>query len=171
MDIYFNNNKVTNNSIILKKNTINKPNIKLNLNDVKDSYYFLIMYDPNSVSSSKTYIHWLIVNINNNNILNGIELLPYKSPTPPENTGYHNYTLILLKQKEKIEDTQNILNLNRDMTIDSVLEIINKSTELNEITKTIFKTQFGGKNNKNNKNKITKRKRKRENKKRTKRKR
>jgi phosphatidylethanolamine-binding protein (PEBP) family uncharacterized protein len=139
MNISFKNKKVDN-KIILKKYTLQSPTVKLLLD--KNKYYTFIMYDPNSVSSTGTWIHWVIVNIQDN-LKNGQVLLPYYSPTPPQNTGYHHYTFLLLEQTTIIS---NVILLTRDMTLQ---ELLNKlSNNMKEISKKRFLTKYGGRKTK-----------------------
>ena len=68
------------------------------------------MHDPDSVHGD--YCHWLIINIQGNNLNNGDTILPYKGPSPPPKTGVHRYIFELYKQnKNRIV----ILHLNSDI--------------------------------------------------------
>jgi len=68
----------------------------------KRELYTLIMYDPNSISKSGTFIHWLVINIPENNINRGNIILPYFPPTPPDNNP-HYYTFELYSQREYLQ--------------------------------------------------------------------
>ena len=62
--------------------TRNAPTITWSSNIYKEGEkYTLIMYDPNFVTTSGTFIHWVLINIsgNKNNII-----LPYFRPKPPD---------------------------------------------------------------------------------------
>jgi phosphatidylethanolamine-binding protein (PEBP) family uncharacterized protein len=54
------------------------------------------MYDPDAVGG--THVHWIVTNINNNDIKNGYNLLEYKGPAPPPKTGKHRYIFELYEQ-------------------------------------------------------------------------
>ena len=80
--------------------------------------YTLIMYDPNSVTTSGTYIHWVLINISGNsasaNTKNNI-ILPYFRPKPPDYKE-HCYTFELYSQGKKMLPLP-LKNINRDMSI------------------------------------------------------
>lgn len=61
----------------------------------------LIMHDPNS--SQPSWLHWLVINIPNGDIRKGSIIVPYNGPSPPPNTGIHNYKFELYKQISPIE--------------------------------------------------------------------
>lgn len=67
---------------------------------VTNKLYTLIMSDPNAVGGNR--IHWLVVNISDSNLNNGKILLGYKGPTPPKDSGMHNYIFSLYEQAEPI---------------------------------------------------------------------
>jgi len=80
--------------------------------------YTLIMYDPNSVTTSGTYIHWVLINISGNsastNTKNNI-ILPYFRPKPPDYKE-HCYTFELYSQGKKMLPLP-LKNINRDMSV------------------------------------------------------
>jgi phosphatidylethanolamine-binding protein (PEBP) family uncharacterized protein len=86
-------------NILNKSEALKQPNIQ-----IIDNYnlYTLIMYDPDA-----KYIHWLVVNKNNNN---GDTLIEYTGPNPPK--GYHHYQFILYKQNQRIKISQ--INLSQN---------------------------------------------------------
>ena len=99
-----------------------------------DSYkegekYTLIMYDPNSVSTSGTYIHWVLINISGNstnaNNKNNI-ILPYFRPKPPDYKE-HCYTFELYSQGKKILPLKNI---NRDMSVSRLKTILGLDSQV-----------------------------------------
>ena len=87
MEVYYNNKLLINKEFLSMSQTEYKPEIKLNVDPSK--FYTLIMNDPNAIGGN--FIHWIIMNISNNNINNGIIIVPYQKPTPPPKTGTHNY--------------------------------------------------------------------------------
>jgi phosphatidylethanolamine-binding protein (PEBP) family uncharacterized protein len=98
------------------------PTIDFNLNNNK--YYTLILVDPDApsreVNFNKHYLHWLIVNINNQDKLNYNNLIDYLPPSPPILSGYHRYYFYLFEQKEKYNNPDNLrnkYNINNDARI------------------------------------------------------
>lgn len=103
--------------------TRNVPTITLSSDSYKEGEkYTLIMYDPNSVSTSGTYIHWVLINIsgNKNNII-----LPYFRPKPPDYKE-HCYTFELYSQGKNMLplNLSKIQNINRDMTVSRLKTIL-----------------------------------------------
>ena len=90
---------IKNKQFVKLEDTQIQPEIKLTGN--KSSIYSLIVHDPNAVGGNK--IHWARINIKNNNINSGIDIIPYKGPAPPPNSGIHNYIFELYKQPNKID--------------------------------------------------------------------
>ena len=101
-----------------------------------DSYkegekYTLIMYDPNSVTTSGTYIHWVLINISGNstnanpNTKNNI-ILPYFRPKPPDYKE-HCYTFELYSQGKKMLPLKNI---NRDMSVSKLKTILGLGSQV-----------------------------------------
>jgi len=88
--------------------------------------YTLIMYDPNSVTTSGTYIHWVLINISGNstNTKNNI-ILSYFRPKPPDYKE-HCYTFELYSQGKKMLplNLSKIQNLNRDMSVSRLKTIL-----------------------------------------------
>lgn len=95
-----------NNLFISIKESKKKPNVILRLNPIK--LYSLLMFDYEAVGGNK--IHWLIINIANNDILTGDTLIEYKGPSPPEGSGTHHYNFVLFVQKEYINSKNIELN-------------------------------------------------------------
>ena len=54
------------------------------------------MYDSDAVVGD--YVHWLVTNISENNVKNGINVISYKGPVPPSKTGKHRYIFELYHQ-------------------------------------------------------------------------
>jgi phosphatidylethanolamine-binding protein (PEBP) family uncharacterized protein len=153
MEVIYKNKLINNNEFLKVLDTQLEPNIKLNVNPNK--LYSLIIYDPDAVNG--THIHWVLVNITNNDIKTGNIIIPYKGPAPPPNTGKHRYIFELYEQNgenklEKINER-----------IFSINEIRNKLNVENPIFKIQFISQneSGGKKRKRktNKKKIRKSKR------------
>jgi phosphatidylethanolamine-binding protein (PEBP) family uncharacterized protein len=94
MEVIYNNKSIKNGEFLKVAETKKQPKIKLDMNPEK--FYTLIVHDPNAVGGNK--IHWAIINILNNDIKNGIVIIPYKGPAPPANTGVHHYKFELYEQ-------------------------------------------------------------------------
>ena len=97
MKIFYNGKIIKNNEFIKVTETKSEPLVNLNLDP--NYYYTLILYDPDAVGG--TYIHWLKVNITNNDINTGNIIISYKGPSPPPKTGIHHYIFELYKQNRE----------------------------------------------------------------------
>jgi len=122
-----NNNKLLKDGDFLKVSEVQKePNIIFHVNPNK--LYTLIKYDPNAVGG--TMIHWTKVNITNNDIKTGNNIIPYKSPTPPPKSGKHHYIFNLYEQDRYIF----IQPINvRQMELDKIENILNVKYPIFEI--------------------------------------
>uniref|UniRef100_A0AC34FPC7 Phosphatidylethanolamine-binding protein n=1 Tax=Panagrolaimus sp. ES5 TaxID=591445 RepID=A0AC34FPC7_9BILA len=82
-----------------------KPVIDLSRCDPK-KFYTLIFTDPDcpnrSMPAEREHLHWLVVNITDNNVSKGEEIAPYKPPLPNLGSGLHRYVFILLEQTRPI---------------------------------------------------------------------
>ena len=98
------NNKKTN---FTQEETANPPEVRI---ENPEGLYTLVMIDPDAGkkseknarpgNSDKYYLHWLVINIPaTGNINEGDDIVPYAGPTPPPNTGSHEYIFILYRQK------------------------------------------------------------------------
>lgn len=96
-----------------------EPIITLDYNQNK--FYTLLMFDPDAVGGNK--IHWLIVNITNNNIFTGNTLIKYKGPNPPKDSGKHHYVFSLFRQ-HKFIDPNNIVLDSRFIELDKLFIIL-----------------------------------------------
>ena len=79
------------------------------LSDIpSDRCFTLLMIDPDAGKQTPTsprpgnsdryYLHWLVVNVSMGDITSGTTLVPYQGPTPPPNTGKHEYIFQLYEQ-------------------------------------------------------------------------
>eukprot|EP01032_Pedospumella_encystans_P020521 gene20521-23309_t len=78
--------------------------------------YTLLMIDldmPGEGGSGKSHsikpieeVHWVVINIPQSNIHEGVEILPYNSPAPEEGSGLHRYVFCLYKQKKAFNAQQ-----------------------------------------------------------------
>ena len=128
MEVFYNGKLMKDNEFLKIYETQNEPKIKLNVN--KNNLYTLILYDPDAVGG--THIHWVIINITNNDIKTGNIIIPYKGPSPPVGSGKHRYIFGLYKQNgENIFDSIN----ERVIDIDKLKKILN-------INKLVFEIKF-----------------------------
>jgi phosphatidylethanolamine-binding protein (PEBP) family uncharacterized protein len=148
MEIYYNNNQLTNNDFLTPSETQIKPEVKFNLNS--DKYYTLVIYDPDAVGG--TYIHWLVTNIKNNNIDDSNILIPYKGPAPPPKSGKHRYIFELYMQNNKI-NTEPLQQ--RSISINALRNLLGLTNYISKI-KFISQNERGGKNKKTKKHRKTK---------------
>jgi phosphatidylethanolamine-binding protein (PEBP) family uncharacterized protein len=131
MEVFYNNKQILNNTFLKPSETQTAPKIKIMLKSSK--LYLLIMYDPDAIVG--TFDHWIVTNIVNQNIKDGLQLLPYMGPKPPPKTGNHRYIFELYEQKEL-----NISALKeRNYTINMLRKIL-------KLDKPLFKIQFISKN-------------------------
>ena len=82
-----------------KKATASAP--KIDFGDLleKDKYYTLIMHDPDAPNKNHNVIHWIITNIQLTKV-QGLSLLDYKGPNPPDKSGIHKYIFTLYLQPD-----------------------------------------------------------------------
>ena len=165
MKLFYNGKNIKDNEFIKVSESQTEPLVNLNLELEPNNYYTLIMYDPDAVGG--TYIHWLKVNITNNDINTGNIIISYKGPSPPPKIGIHHYIFELYKQNgennfEKIPERLISLNelknyLKISILIDKIQFISeNKSggKKRKNIKKKTHKKKYKKKNNKSNKNKF-----------------
>jgi phosphatidylethanolamine-binding protein (PEBP) family uncharacterized protein len=151
INVYYNNKKIEKEGEFLTpEKTASQPVISLKLLNTNNSnYYTLIFYDPNSVRASN-YVHWTVINIPlKNNMLfisdivnEGNNIIQYQGPSPPINSGTHNYTFLIYKQDKMYGPNfiRSIDTNNRNYTY-----LIDK-LNLNSNNKLISKTYFTSRN-------------------------
>jgi hypothetical protein len=98
MKILYNNSEIKNGVFLTPTETHSEPKIEYNAKP--NTLYTLIMHDPDAVAGN--LLHWVIVNIDGNNVNNGDELLKYKGPAPPKGSGTHSYIFMFYEQKDRI---------------------------------------------------------------------
>jgi phosphatidylethanolamine-binding protein (PEBP) family uncharacterized protein len=99
MEVYFNNKLLKNNEYLTISETQIQPDIKLNL--APNKFYTLTVHDPDGVGGN--HIHWAKINITNNDINTGLDIIPYKGPGAPPNSGIHHYIFkIYLQNGEEL---------------------------------------------------------------------
>ena len=76
--------------------------VSLQWNSEPDTLYTLIMSDPDAPARQyPTYreiLHWLVVNVSENDVSRGDTILPYGGSGPPQGTGLHRYVFLVFKQ-------------------------------------------------------------------------
>jgi phosphatidylethanolamine-binding protein (PEBP) family uncharacterized protein len=120
MEIIYPSTKLYKNNLFLSTNESSVEPV-INLDCESKSFYTLLMFDPEAVGGNK--IHWLIVNITNNNIFTGNTIVNYKGPKPPKDSGKHHYVLSLFKQ-HKIIDPNNIVLDSRFIELDKLFKML-----------------------------------------------
>ncbi|KAF2888145.1 hypothetical protein ILUMI_18028 [Ignelater luminosus] len=105
LEVAYNNNvMVEGGNELTPKKVKDEPIVRWPAED--DSYYLLIMTDPDAPSRKdpkfREWHHWLVGNIPGNNISEGDTLSEYIGAGPPKNTGLHRYVLLVYKQPGKI---------------------------------------------------------------------
>lgn len=82
-------------------------------------YYTLAMTDPDAPSRKeptfREWHHWLVGNIQGNEVNSGETLSQYVGSGPPEKTGLHRYVFLLYKQPSKLTfDEPRLTNTSSD---------------------------------------------------------
>ncbi|KAI1706545.1 phosphatidylethanolamine-binding protein domain-containing protein [Ditylenchus destructor] len=97
--------KVTPGIVLKPSKAENPPNVTW---DTDHSLHTLVMIDPDVPAPDgygwgPQFLHWLVVNIpENNSVANGDTVSHYYPPTPPDNSGEHRYILLVYKQNGTI---------------------------------------------------------------------
>ena len=120
MEIIYPSTKLYKNNLFL---SIEESSVEpvINLDYESKSFYTLLMFDPEAVGGNK--IHWLIVNITQNDIFTGNTIVNYKGPKPPKDSGKHHYVLSLFRQN-KIIDPKNIVLDSRFIELDKLFKML-----------------------------------------------
>ena len=120
MEIIYPSTKLYKNKLFLSiQDSCIEPTINLDYNPNK--FYTLLMFDPDAVGGNK--IHWLIVNITNNDLFTGNTVINYKGPNPPKSSSKHHYVFILFRQYKFIE-TKNLVLKSRFIELDKLFNIL-----------------------------------------------
>ena len=105
--------------------TQTQPNVVISQTDYDFSTLF--MYDPNAVNG--IFIHWLVINIPKNSLIqNGEIKKQYYPPSPPAGSGVHTYIFQLYGHNTKLTIPDNIVN-----NYASVSDILSKQATLLQI--------------------------------------
>lgn len=69
--------------------------------------YTLILAEPDAPTradpSDGEVRHWLVVNIPDNSIKDGLAIVQFVGSAPPDGTGFHRYIFLVFKQSAKID--------------------------------------------------------------------
>lgn len=81
------------------------------MRDYCNNFFFKLQTDPDAPSRTdakfREYRHWLVVNVQNNDIAGGDTLFEFIGTGAPKDTGLHRYVFLIFEQTGKI-DTSSI---------------------------------------------------------------
>jgi len=84
-----------------------RPTVKFNNQFETGKYYTLVMLDPDAPSRKnpkfRSWLHWIVINIQSGRVKNGTEVVSYRPPTPPPGSGKHRYIFFLLQQEQRLK--------------------------------------------------------------------
>lgn len=123
MEIIYPSTRLYKNNLFLSiEESSVKPIINLDYNP--NSFYTLLMFDPDAVGGNK--IHWLIVNITKNDIFTGNTIINYKGPKPPKDSGKHHYVFSLFRQHKLLDliNQKNIVLDSRFIELDKLFKML-----------------------------------------------
>jgi phosphatidylethanolamine-binding protein (PEBP) family uncharacterized protein len=80
------------NNLRPRGNTLTAPNVSYTSQD--NDMYTLVIWDPDAPNPS--FLHWLVINIPEDQVQNGETIVDYTPPTPP--SGTHRYFVGLYRQ-------------------------------------------------------------------------
>jgi len=89
-----------------------RPSVKFENQFEDGKYYTLVMLDPDAPSRKnpkfRSWLHWIVINIQSGSAKNGTEMFPYQPPTPPPGSGKHRYIFFLLPQEQRQKSVENV---------------------------------------------------------------
>ena len=136
--------EITNDKLVKPCQVLEKPDIQINSN--KDVYYTLLLVDPDVPPGAlqAAFIHWMVINIKNDNVRNGVEILPYIGAGPPKGTGIHRYFFLLFKQDNfyKPDEIMKVKNNHRNKNQLQIFFQNNIFQENNLIAKIHFRAEY-----------------------------
>jgi phosphatidylethanolamine-binding protein (PEBP) family uncharacterized protein len=144
MIIKYKNKTIQKKKIYTPQETSKKPTIYYKADPNK--LYTFIVDDHDSTAGNR--LHWLIINIPGTKMDQGIQLLPYKGPDPPPNSGIHQYFFKVYEQEGKIDLSPHFV-IPRIIPLQEVMKKLNTGLKLLEIT--YFLSKYTGKLSKNTK--------------------
>jgi hypothetical protein len=157
MEVFYNGNILKDGQFLSVYESQAEPEIKLNVNPNK--LYTLVLYDPDAING--TYIHWVKVNITNNDMKTGNIIIPYKGPAPPPKTGKHHYIFNLYEQNgenKMIPLEEKVIEINE---LENKLGVTNLIYQIAFISENISGGKKTRRNIKKRKNKRTRKNRQR----------
>jgi len=96
MEIYYGIKKVNQNFLSPSETSV-QPNVRYYAGP--DLYYTLILHDPDAVTDTGYYIHWVITNIPGDSIEKADIILPYTGPKPPKIREYIDIYFLYINKK------------------------------------------------------------------------
>lgn len=97
--IMFGAQEVQNGAVIAQETTEQPFSFQIDANP--NQLFTVIMYDINAVVPA--YIHYMYINVRNNDPLTGNEFYSYEPARPPPGTGRHEYVVLAGQQREFIQ--------------------------------------------------------------------
>jgi len=89
---------------LTKDQTTSQPNLKLE--GAGDALQTVVLIDPDAPSKSdptrRSWLHWLVVNVRDNNVDSGKTVVSYNGPSPPKGSGPHRYIILTFSQNREI---------------------------------------------------------------------
>jgi hypothetical protein len=121
--------------------TKNDVRVDLGLLPSEEQYlHTLVLYDKDAPSSP--FIHWIVANIEDNDINDGEDVFPYMPPQPPVGSGPHRYILEIFRQRYPLEFKYQDYD-RKNFPLDEFIE----SNNLEAIDKTIVELESGMEDN------------------------
>jgi phosphatidylethanolamine-binding protein (PEBP) family uncharacterized protein len=154
MKLLYNNTEIISGTHLTPLQAHSEPKVEYTANPNK--LYTLIMHDPDAVVGN--YLHWVVINIPDNAIANGQQLLNYKGPAPPPGSGIHRYIFLVFEQANRI-NSQNIPESKRAMSLDALYSLLNAEFHLNSSAYFTSENTSGGRKRKRNNKSVTTKKR------------
>ncbi|CRK93170.1 CLUMA_CG006531, isoform A [Clunio marinus] len=103
---------------------VNPPTVNFNhefnvhgLDSKGKSFFTLVLTNPDGhfTQENKEYIHWMVGNIRDGDLLKGDTVVPFLQPFPAQGTGYQRYIFIMYKhdkelnfEEEKVKESNNL---------------------------------------------------------------
>jgi len=131
---------------------------KVEYTTTPNALYTLIMYDPDALAGN--YFHWVVINIPDDNVSSGQQLLNYNPPAPPQGTGIHRYIFLVFEQGGRI-NAQNIPDSKRTMSLNDLYSMLNTNLYLSSSSYFTCKNEMGGRRKRKRNDKTKKRRQRR----------
>ncbi|XP_053210815.1 protein D3-like [Panonychus citri] len=116
---YPNSDKVTCGAYLTKKATMKEPQVTFDPVGKKKGadkkLFTFMMVDPDAPTprnaTSRSILHWLVVNIKGNNMKTGTTLAKYLPPAPTPNKGAHRYVFLIYRQPKEVASRKTYVTL------------------------------------------------------------